>query len=217
MSAGTVNERFILAEDEALKKKLTGLTLFTERESDNAVDVGVWYRWPEKEFADNLFPFITIDLYDAVPDHERMHSYNWISYDYLPDAEPDAATPKNFFAPYPIPYTLMYVVQTYCRNARHERELTRRLLQWDLLPHRFGDLYVQTDNTTRRLDVLDGPTADTFIDTLNKRTFRRRFMIGVSAEMLPEEAYEALSVNNVVFETTLSQPDLLQQPSYPVH
>jgi hypothetical protein len=217
VSAETINTQFILAEDEALHGKLKTLSLPNVRDPGGVENVGVWYRWPSPEFSEDPFPFVTLDMVDIVPERERMHSYNWDVMDYLPDAVPDAATPQEYYAPFPIPMQIQYVVATYTRNARHDRMLLRRLMQWDMLPPRFGYLDVEVDNTRRRLDIIDGPTEATYQDDKQKRVFRRVFTIGISAEMLPEEAYQAKKVQKVVFETVLHFPLQLGSPASPVY
>lgn len=219
MSLDTINQSFILAEEEALKAKIAAANVAVPASRNGPTNpVSVWYRWPEKEYSENLFPFITLDLIDVEFDAPRAHSYNWDSMNYLPDAVPDSATPQEYIAPFPIPVELHFTVSTYCRNAIHDRHLLRRLQQWDLFIPKFGYLDVETDNTRRRLDILDGPTEAHYHDNLNKRVFRRIFTIGINAEMLPEEAYQAQEITKVVFEQVLLHiPAGQNLPASPVH
>jgi hypothetical protein len=117
---------------------------------------------------------------------------------YLPDDTPgNLATPGNFVVREPTPLSLIYMVTTHCRSARHDRELFRNLLKPDYLPWRFGSLYVPQDDTIRRLDMID-ISASTDYDSLKKRVFRRIFMIAISAEMLPDNWAQSKSVAKVV-------------------
>ena len=61
---------FILAEDEALKAHIQGLTV-----SDNSMPdrpVKVWFGYPDVEVRDQVFPFLTIDLIDIKAANERQ-------------------------------------------------------------------------------------------------------------------------------------------------
>ncbi len=138
----TFNAETLLAEDAALKTKLTGLTVPAERSAGALQTVEVWYRWPQREYEHVDWPFITIDLTDVAFDATRAHSYNWDYQDYVPDTIPfdplNPDEPPRFYAPYPVPFELTYVVASHCRNAQHDRELFRQLLQPWNLPYRFG-------------------------------------------------------------------------------
>ena len=63
---------FILAEEAALKRHLSGLSMPRPRSLPNT-EVPVWYRWPDGERAQQ-YPFITLDLLDITPDIERQTS-----------------------------------------------------------------------------------------------------------------------------------------------
>lgn len=207
------NEEFASAEDLAIKQALTGLTVASLRGgTSNTTAVNVWFRWPEREFAgpyrDALFPFITIDLMNVVYEANRHHSYNYDEMQYIPDDTPTAATPQEYMAPFPIPVSMIYMVATHCRSARHDRELLRKLLQPDYLPYKFGSLYVPQDDTVRRLDVLN-LTQNTDYDSLKKRVFRRIWTIGVSAEMLPEN----WSAPSPPINTPITEVDLAVIPT----
>lgn len=203
MTSIPVNTEFLLAEDAAIKDAVSGLTVPADREAAGNIDVGVWFRWPQREYGDALFPFITIDLVGVQFDAERAHSYNYDDMHYLPDTSPVAATPVNYRTPYPVPVKLLYLVATHTRSARHDRILLSTLLG-SRLPLRFGGLYVPQDGTIRRLDVLDIGESNDY-DSLKKRVFRRMFTIGVSAEMLPEEvdATVAHRVDEVIIDTKI--------------
>ena len=67
---------FILAEEEALKKHLDGITVPAvpaKTPPAPRVKVGVWFRWPEGE-RQIKYPFITIDLLSAEPAFDLFHS-----------------------------------------------------------------------------------------------------------------------------------------------
>jgi hypothetical protein len=203
-----LNDEQLSAEDEALKTKLTGLQVSSSRGVDSLTDVGVWFRWPAREYEQVVWPFITLDLVDVEVAHDREHSYQYDTVEYVPDTLPyDAATPQEYVAVFPTPYNLIYTVAAHTRSSRHDRELFRQLLQPHLLPKRFGFLDVASDNTTRRLDVLETNTIND-LDVLGKRVFRRIFTISVSAEFLPAEAYERTqTVQEVIYDTRPDDED----------
>ena len=217
MTTLPTNVEFILAEDAAMKTKLEGIQLPSPRAGAGTVDVGVWYRWPQREYGDALFPFITIDLIGIEFDRERAHSYNYDVQQYISDTSPAAATPVNYWSPFPTPMQIMYLVAAHSRSARHDRMLFAKLLSPSRLPRRFGEIYVPTDDTNRRLDVLDITEVNEY-DSLKKRVFRRMFTIGVSAEMTPEEVVTTEQmINNVVLDSmTSADADRLADPNYPI-
>lgn len=202
------NEQFLSAEDLAIKQALSGLTVVSLRggSQTNTTAVNVWFRWPQREYGEGLFPFITIDLLNAEFDPSRAHSYNYESMSYIPDDTPTASTPQSYYSPFPIPITLKYMVATHCRSAKHDRELFRKLLEPGYLPWRFGYLYVPQDDSIRRLDV-ENIVENTDYDSLKKRVFRRIWTIGVSAEMLPENwTSPSPTITKQVLTVTQSNP-----------
>ena len=62
---------FLLAEDQALKEKFSGIQLVDDRDSTR--DVQVFFRYPEGE-TERTYPFITIELLDINHAANRQHS-----------------------------------------------------------------------------------------------------------------------------------------------
>lgn len=187
---------FLEAEEIALKAKLADLTVSDKRNA--ARPVGVWFRAPEREFSQTSFPFIAISFTGLSEETNRAMSYNVEAQNYLPDRVP-VDVDNQFFAPYPIPVSLSFTIEVHARDPYHDLQLLRRLLEPDKLPMRFGYLEVPTDGTIRRLDNLGWAQSD-FFDGDSKRTLRKLIAIEVSAEMLPQAAWELTQVESVVVE-----------------
>jgi hypothetical protein len=177
---------FILNEESALKSLLSGITV--EDAGNPARPVGVFYGQPDPQIRQQSYPYITIDLTGVREAFDRAHR-GTISLSYTPEgADPEIP----FETQYPIPVALSYVITTYSRQPRHDRQLIDTLLSSDRLPFRFGTLSIPEDNTIRRLDVLgfvkrDGTEQD-------KRLFRNVFSIEISAELLPTTLHQLYKV-----------------------
>lgn len=209
---------FLLAEDEALKARLTGLTVSDDRDASR--DVQVFFRYPEGE-TERLYPFITIELIDVVHARNRQHS----TVDQYAYKEGDSwgENNSNVVSYYPsqglitvpedveylktteyIPVDIMYQVSTFCRSALHDRQLTAKML-YDIVPFRYNSIYIPADNTSRRLDLVDWTTAD-LLDPetgYRKRIFRKVYTLQMTAE-LPTSAFtgikQATSINTTLVQ-----------------
>ena len=62
---------FLLAEDQALKAKFSGIQLVDDR--DTTRDVQVFFRYPEGE-TEKKYPFITLEMLDIIHAKVRQHS-----------------------------------------------------------------------------------------------------------------------------------------------
>ena len=156
--ATLLNERFILAEDAALKRKFEGLQVTYPK----PIDVDVWYRWPNKEVRDISWPFIAIDLVDFVKADHREHQGGPMSleradgtytpYGFTPAVDPGFVT---IASDWPTPYDLYYTVTVVTKDPRHERELLAKFLgRYDLAPHRWGFIEIPEDGTVRRFETV---------------------------------------------------------------
>lgn len=173
---------FLLEEDEALKLKLSGLTV---SDSSNAArEVQVWYGQPDLELAKRTYPYISIELIDIAEANERvMAGKPFLTY--LPDgyvAPEDDASQILSAAWFPTPYDLDYQVTAWSRHPRHDRELVAKLLSGPL-PIRFGALDLPRSYREVRLDMLDGPRVADTTDENGKRLFRKVFTVRVATEL----------------------------------
>ena len=213
---------FLLAEDEAIKKRLTGLTVTDDRDASR--DVQVFFRYPEGE-TERHYPFITIEMIDLIHARNRQHSelelnyYNTAGGASAPanwQKAPNALTywpseSSNFsqFAnknSFPIlstnefvPIDLVYQISTYTRTALHDRQLTSLMLR-KVFPFRRGSIHVDADNTDRRLELLDWTTAD-LLDAeagYRKRIFRKIYTLQMGAELPSTDVYGTKQVSKVI-------------------
>lgn len=167
--------QFLTAEDDALKLHLSGITVADARAANRPVNVH--FRFPERDWANLVFPFITIEDDAPVFDAERAHSYGEIrEVFYSPDnREYDTYAVGDTRTPWMIPYT----VATHCRSKFHDRQINR-ILMMRLHPREAG-LDVAQDNTLRRIDFYGAQRAD-YLDDEGKRVFQVMYSIGIPAE-----------------------------------
>ncbi|MEW1922264.1 Ig domain-containing protein [Streptomyces sp. NPDC088360] len=176
---------FLLNEDKALKQKLMGLVAH-DATSGMGRKVVVRYRNPEYELADATYPLVLISHTRISRDEER-ESRGLVSLHYAPEGfEPWADMSDPTQSPYltqmPVPLNIDYQVDVYARKELHLIELTGSMMQFDLLPPRFGYLPVSEDGTVRRLDLLGGPDYSESKDEQGKRLFCASWAIRVSSE-----------------------------------
>lgn len=209
------NPGFTLAEDAALKARLSALTVSDDRNASRPVQI--FFRYPEAE-TEKLYPFITIDLIDIAFARGRQHSEVTYYYtnnaqtlaekgiaaktiDYFPDEEnPDSMaslagndgylSTEQFVA-----IDLTYQVTTHCRSQRHDRKLTSDMLRY-VFPFRRGFIEIPEDGTIRRCDILDWRTTDVLDQEsgYKKRIFRKSYTVQINSELPQSE----LSVINKV-------------------
>ncbi len=173
---------FIISEDEALRDRLTGMTV---SDSKNPIrPVGVWFGQPDPEIRAQSFPFVTVDLIDMSEATERVMSGKSAPWYLKPD---DLSADEGWDTWYPTPINLDYQVTTFARQPRHDRQILEQMLG-GRLPVRFGFLEVterivnNVPNTTvRRLDLLNVVKRDT--TEAGKRMFMNAFTVRVSSEI----------------------------------
>ena len=205
---------FLFAEDEAIKKLFTGLTVSDDREG--ARPVQVFFRYPEGE-TERYYPFITIELIDVVHAKNRQHSESFLNthraghpnnLDYWPSTS-SASSPAiegydSFRTTEFTPIDLLYQVSTFTRSAIHDRQLATQMLT-TVIPFRYSSINIEADGTSRRLDLLDWSTAD-LLDPeagYRKRIVRKVYTLQMTSE-LPTSALVGLKKVTSV-STTLEQ------------
>lgn len=193
---------FILAEDEAIKTYLTGLTVPTRPGSPQTTEIGVWFRYPEAERTIK-YPFITIDLINVAPDYTRWTSdyIQDLTDLYQPSVSPtigDPAENKGFTVRNYLPFKLSYQISVHSRSSLHDRYLMSRFFT-DVFPPRPFWLGVDADNTWRRCELLDSVQADLMETTEsgNKRIFRKIYTISILAEIPQDVITESWQVLRV--------------------
>jgi hypothetical protein len=180
---------FLLAEDQALKAKFSGIQLIDDR--DTTRDVQVFFRYPEGE-TEKKFPFITLEMLDIVHNTRRQHSDQNIyafrgtapagqpsdhygtddsgSFKYWPNTTTDVRTLSSLAgnsagsSPFVttlehVPVDLLYQVTTFTRSALHDRALQSHILT-KVAPFRRGYLDIGIDGTQRHMDLMDWRSAD---------------------------------------------------------
>lgn len=206
---------FLLAEDEAVKLRFTGLTVSDDR--NNSRPVKVFFRYPDGD-TEREYPFITIDLLDITEARNRQHSdvslYTGLEQghpnriNYWPNTSSASAPNLNgddFYRTTEfVAIDLMYQVATYTRSALHDRQLTSQMLS-TVVPFRYNSIGVGIDGTSRRFDLLDWSAAD-MLDPeagYRKRIFRKIYTLQMSSE-LPTSALVGLK-KVLSVSTTLEQ------------
>jgi hypothetical protein len=190
---------FLLAEDEAIKVRFSGLTVSDDR--DNSRDVQVFFRYPEGE-TERHYPFITLELIDVVYARNRQHS---IADQYASQGPITVPTAVKYLKTTEyVPVDLLYQVSTFTRSALHDRQLTAKIL-YNVAPLRYNSIYIPADGTHRRLDMLDWTTAD-LLDPeagYRKRIFRKIYTLQMTAE-IPTSEFEGVKQVTQI-ETTIVQ------------
>lgn len=223
------NPGFTLAEDAAMKKRLSAIAVSDDKEPTRVADV--FFRYPEGE-KEKTYPFITIDLVDIAYAAERQESEKTYYYatedsglsdlaniDYYPselnpttlavDAPADSYLHTDQF----VPVNLIYQVTTYARSQRHDRQITATLLR-RVFPLRRGFIEIPEDGTIRRCDLLDWRTNDVLDQETGykKRIFRKVFTVSVNAE-IPQSDFEVVQQVLEVNGTLNAHNQVLDNPS----
>ena len=168
---------WLLDEDEALKAKVSGLTV-TDYGTGVVRQVPVFFRFPDTEIRQQRkYPHLAIDLIriDAAPD--RTHR----AVEFFPPQYVAEGVPASAYD-YPLPWSLIYQIGAFSRDPVHDRQLTGSLYQ--LFPNQFGFLDMQAiDGTIRRADLTEVARQDS-IDSTQNRLFTTAFTVAVSSEFL---------------------------------
>jgi hypothetical protein len=186
---------FILAEDEALKKYLSGITVPTRPGAAETTEVGVWFRFPEGE-RQISYPFITLDLLSVEPAYDLFTSvfqeplaglYQPSVSPSLPVSGEDGLT--TYSIPNFLPFRLIYQVMVHCRSSLHDRYLLS-LFMTDVVQPRPFWLAVDADMTWRRVERVGFAQADIpeTTESGTKRIFRKVHTLSMLAE-IPQAAF----------------------------
>jgi len=207
---------FTIAEDAALKARLSNLSVSDDRDVERVPRV--FFRYPEGE-TENQYPFVTIDLVDINYAPQRQESER--TYYYTNDVGVPADRKDNLLKYYPdemdeadmatlagtngflttdqfVPVDLTYQVTTHCRSQRHDRQLTMLILR-RVFPLRRGFIEVPEDGTIRRCDLVDWRQADVLDQEAGykKRIFRKVFTVTINAEIPQSDLLGAKTVLSV--------------------
>ena len=220
---------FLIAEDAALKDRLSGLTVSDDRRQSRPVKV--FFRFPEGE-TEKEYPFITLEMVSLNQARGRQHSEHTLYYTGPDATHPISVNHPNFIGYFPsemdqadlasmldepdqylrmeapIPVDLMYQISTYTRSALHDRQLTSKLLRY-VLPFRSNYLVIPADGTVRRLDLL-GWTQSDLLDGeagYRKRVFRKVFTVMINAEIPREDLVLVKQSTSVVGNIKQAQSD----------
>lgn len=198
---------FMLAEDEALKSYLTGITVPGREPTDVEEKVGVWFRWPTGE-RQLRYPFITIDSLTAEPAYELFHSNHIEPTEglYRPSVAKTLPAPSGGWGTMSygitnfLPFRLVYQINVYTRSALHDRYL-RSIFATDVFPQRPFWIACDVDGTWRRTEVVGYANSDQSEsnESGTKRIFRKIYTVSMMAEvpqqrLLDSEFYKVFRV-----------------------
>lgn len=179
---------FLIAEDEALRELLKGMSVSDDKSESRSV--GVWFGQPDQEIRQQSYPFVTIDMIDVAEGTERVMNAEKVKPWYFePESLTLGNTTYNDWGMYqPIPINIDYQVTTFARQPRHDRQIVSQIVG-TRLPFRFGSLVCKEkqvddnewDATVRRLDMLGMAKRDTVES--GKRLFMNIFTVRVSSEI----------------------------------
>ncbi|NIY68049.1 hypothetical protein SMALB_6127 [Streptomyces malaysiensis] len=154
--------------------------------------------------SDATYPLVLISHTRISRDGDR-ESRGTINLHYAPEGyEPWAdmtdPTQSPYMAQMPIPLNVDYQIDVHARKELHLIELIGSLLQFDVLPDRYGYLSVGEDGTVRRLDLLGGPDYSESKDELGKRLFSASWAIRVSSEIFLSQIFELTPAQRVLID-----------------
>lgn len=181
----------LLAEDEALKVKLQGIKVTTDRRG--GTEVPVRFRMSDPDVAPQgrdprapkgvVYPLITIDQLSVVYDPTRDHTAFGQQITYEPSTAVLSEIEEHVYtADFPLPVRLYYQITAFSMNWQHDREIFSQLLHREIVPLKVGTLYVPADETNRLMVSLGTTQSNTL--SQNRRIFRRTHSVYVEAEIL---------------------------------
>jgi hypothetical protein len=209
----TAHTGFMMAEDEALKSYLTGISVPPVDGEGPEIPVQVWFRWPTSE-RQIKYPFITIDSIAAEPEYSLFHSEHLLNAHglYRPSVAPTLPEPpggwdqQNWAIRNFLPFNLVYQVSVFARSNLHDRYL-RSIFVTDVIPPRPFWIACDVDQTWRRTELtgyasMDAPETS---ESGTKRIFRKIYTISMLAEVPQEKILDAYFYR--VFRVFLSVKD----------
>lgn len=182
---------WLINEDEAIKALISGLTVSDQNVTNRPVKV--WFRYPEAEEREITYPFITIDQIDIMEETDLAHRGR-IKPRYVPEGYQNPPVGTDHKTEFPVPVTVVYQITTHTRSAWHDRQLVTKL--HNLLPFRFGSLFVEADDTVRTMQMVEFTPADQ-LDANGKRIFRKAFTVTVATELFPDALLAVPRVDEV--------------------
>lgn len=196
---------FLMAEETAIKRRLSTISVGDDRNSERVCQV--FFRYPERETED-VYPFFTIDLLDIQHDTDvqisetdyyyttdtsgmtadqlsRFSEFNYYPSTLGPTAMTALAADGGFITTESfVPVRLIYQISSYTRNALHDIQITAKMLR-RVTPFRRGFLEVPEDGTIRRFDMLNWSNTNVLDQeaAYNKRIYRKNYTLSMSAEI----------------------------------
>lgn len=224
---------FILAEESALKKYLSGIQVpkFTAgQQTDEYSTVPVYYRWPTSE-RNITYPYITIDLLSIDPAYGRWHSWTdpmkvpavftdqdhpgeYRTGNYYPGQAHDIEVSDDAFGlatgPY-LPYDLLFQVSVFSRTAHHDRFLSSKFFV-DFFQQRNFWIDTDIDRVWHRCELVSWVSGDS-METMEatKRQFRKIYTVRMETEVPSEKLFELMKVREVRIKYFDQEHDLLDE------
>lgn len=210
---------FILAEESALRKYLSGTTVpiyKSGQQTGGRQEVPVYFRWPTSE-RNIVYPYITIDLLSVDPAYTRWHSWtnpmltpalysteddthHAVASRYYPDVARDFEPSDDAFGfwtgPYQ-PYDLLFQISVFSRTVHHDRFLTSRFFV-DFMRQRNFWVSTDIDGVWHRCETMGFVSGDS-METMEatKRQFRKIFTVRMETEIPSTKLYELRKVDRV--------------------
>ena len=204
---------FILAEEEALKIHLSGISVpIPGKPTAPPTKVGVWFRFPEGE-RQIKYPFITIDLISVEPAFDLFHSDYWENTEglYRPSVSPTLPPPPfgevRWAVKSYLPFRLMFQVSVFARSNLHDRYLTS-IFMTDVFPVRPFWIVSPADNVFRRTELI-GMNASNVPETTEsgtKRIFRKYYTIAMLTD-IPQTRFTENDIFYPVLRTLIPVVD----------
>ena len=186
---------FIIAEDQALKTLMQGITVSDEK--NNTRSVQAWFSNPDPELRNQSYPYVTIELIGVEWANYRQASGFFIDNDRQGTVSPSSG--EVFEYEVPAAWDLMYQITSYSRHPRHDRAIIAHLLNNDFVANR-GFLPVPnelgTQTSYRHIILQDFAKRDTVED--GRRLFRNVFTVLVTSESTPSSGDSVAWVEEVL-------------------
>ncbi len=186
---------FIIAEDQALKTLMQGITVSDEK--NNTRSVQAWFSNPDPELRNQSYPYVTIELIGVEWANYRQASGFFIDNDRQGTVSPSSG--EVFEYEVPAAWDLMYQITSYSRHPRHDRAIISHLLNNDFVANR-GFLPVPnelgTQTSYRHIILQDFAKRDTVED--GRRLFRNVFTVLVTSESTPDSGDSVAWVEEVL-------------------
>jgi hypothetical protein len=186
---------FIIAEDQALKTLMQGITVSDEK--NNTRSVQAWFSNPDPELRNQSYPYVTIELIGVEWANYRQASGFFIDNDRQGTVSPSSG--EVFEYEVPAAWDLMYQITSYSRHPRHDRAIIAHLLNNDFVANR-GFLPVPnelgTQTSYRHIILQDFAKRDTVED--GRRLFRNVFTVLVTSESTPDSGDSVAWVEEVL-------------------